>query len=105
MLAFQVSQRTNELGIRMAIGARRGMILRMILGEGARMAVAGLVVGGMMAITLSSLLNGLLFGVEPVDVPTIVGAGLLLLVVALVASAIPARRATTVDPMTALRSE
>jgi len=105
VLAFQVSQRTNELGIRMAIGARRGMILRMILGEGARMAVAGLVVGGMMAIPLSSLLNGLLFGVEPVDVPTIAGAGLLLLVVALVASAIPARRATTVDPMTALRSE
>jgi len=81
------------------------MILRMILGEGARMAVAGLLVGGVLAIPLSSLLNGLLFGVEPVDVPTIGGAGALLLVVALVASAIPARRATTVDPMTALRNE
>ncbi|HEV3142167.1 MAG TPA: ABC transporter permease [Vicinamibacterales bacterium] len=105
VLAFSVSQRTNELGIRLALGAERRMILRMILGEGAWMAVAGLVAGGAMAIPLSRLLNGLLFGVEPVDLPTIGGAAVLLLVVALVAAWIPARRATAVDPMIALRSE
>jgi len=105
VLAFQVSQRTNELGIRLALGAERQAILRMILGEGAWMAVAGLVVGGLLAIPLSSMLNGLLFGVQPVDLPTIGTSALLLLGVALVAAWIPARRATAVDPMIALRSE
>jgi ABC-type antimicrobial peptide transport system permease subunit len=69
------------------------------------MAIIGLVVGGVAAIPLSGLLSGLLFGVEPIDPPTIGGAAVLLLLVALAASAIPARRATTVDPMTALRRE
>jgi len=105
VLAFQVSQRTNELGIRLALGAERQAILRMILSEGAWMAIAGLVAGGVLAIPLSSMLNGLLFGVEPVDLPTIVGSAVLLLVVALVAAWIPAKRATDVDPMIALRSE
>ncbi|HEY6211786.1 MAG TPA: FtsX-like permease family protein, partial [Vicinamibacterales bacterium] len=105
VLAFQVSQRTNELGIRLALGAERQAILRMILGEGAWMAAAGLVAGGLLAIPLSSMLSGLLFGVQPVDVPTIAGSAALLLVVALVAAWIPAKRATDVDPMIALRSE
>jgi len=105
VLAFQVSQRTNELGIRLALGAERQTILRMILGEGAWMALAGLIVGGALAIPLSSLLNGVLFGVQPIDLPTIGGAAVLLLGVALVAAWIPAKRATDVDPMTALRSE
>jgi putative ABC transport system permease protein len=105
VLAFQVSQRTNELGIRLALGAERQAILRMILGEGAWMAVAGLVAGGLLAIPLSSMLSGLLFGVQPVDLPTIGVSAVLLLVVALVAAWIPAKRATAVDPMIALRSE
>jgi putative ABC transport system permease protein len=105
VLAFSVSQRTNELGIRMALGAERGTILRMILGEGAAMAVVGLVVGGLAAIPLSRLLEGLLFGVEPVDPPTIALSAALLVGVAVVAAWIPARRATVVDPITALRSE
>jgi putative ABC transport system permease protein len=105
VLAFSVSQRTNELGIRMALGAERGTILRMILGEGAAMAVVGLVVGGLAAIPLSELLKGLLFGVEPVDPPTIALSAALLVGVAVVAAWIPARRATVVDPITALRSE
>jgi putative ABC transport system permease protein len=105
VLAFQVSQRTNELGIRLALGAERQAILRMILGEGAWMAAAGLAAGGLLAIPLSTLLNGLLFGVQPIDLPTIGVAAALLLVVALVAAWIPARRATDVDPMIALRSE
>ena len=105
VLAFQVSQRTHELGIRLALGAERKAILRMILGEGAWMAAAGLVGGGLLAIPLSSMLNGLLFGVQPVDLPTIGVSAALLVVVALVAAWIPAKRATDVDPMIALRSE
>jgi putative ABC transport system permease protein len=105
VLAFSVSQRTNELGIRLALGAERGTILRMILGEGAVMALAGLAIGGAAAVPLSGLLNGLLFGVEPVDPPTIALSAVLLVVVALVAAWLPARRATAVDPITALRGE
>ena len=78
VLAFSVSQRTNELGIRLALGAERRTILRMILREGAAMAVVGLVVGGLAAIPLSRLLSGLLFGVEPIDPPTIAFAAALL---------------------------
>ena len=105
VLAFSVSQRTNELGIRLALGAQRGTILRMILAEGATMAVVGLAIGGLAAVPLSRLLNGLLFGVEPVDPPTIALAAMLLVAVALVAAWLPARRATAVDPMTALRGD
>jgi putative ABC transport system permease protein len=105
VLAFSVSQRTNELGIRVALGAQRSEILRMILGEGAAMALVGLAVGGAAAIPLSALLKGLLFGVEPADPPTIVVSALLLVAVAVAAAWIPARRATAVDPLTALRSE
>jgi ABC-type antimicrobial peptide transport system permease subunit len=105
VLAFSVSQRTNELGIRVALGAERRTILRMILGEGASMALVGLVVGGVAAIPLSRLLEGLLFGVEPADPPTIALSAGLLIGVALIASWIPARRATAVDPIAALRSD
>jgi ABC-type antimicrobial peptide transport system permease subunit len=103
VLAFSVSQRTNELGIRLALGAERQTILRMILGEGALMAGIGLIVGGLAAIPLSRLLSGLLYGVEPVDPPTIAVSAVLLVAVALIAAWIPARTATAVDPITALR--
>jgi len=89
----------------MAPGAEQSTILRMILGEGAAMALVGLAVGGVAAIPLSELLKGLLFGVEPADPPTIALSAVLLVGVALFASWIPARRATVVDPITALRSE
>ena len=105
VLAFSVTQRTNELGIRLALGAERQAILRMILGEGAMMALVGLVVGGAAAIPLSKLMSGLLFGVTPLDPATIAGAAVLMMVVALTAAWIPARRATAVDPMIALRGE
>lgn len=105
VLAFSVSQRTNELGIRVALGAQRAEILRMILGEGAAMALVGLAVGGAAAVPLSELLKGLLFGVEPADPPTIAVSALLLVAVAVAAAWIPARRATAVDPITALRSD
>src|SRR5262245_45415816 len=105
VLAFSVSQRTNELGIRVALGAQRGEILRMILGEGAAMALVGLVIGGVAAIPLSQMLKGLLFGVEPADPPTIAASAVLLVAVAVVAAWVPARRATAVDPITALRGD
>jgi putative ABC transport system permease protein len=105
VLAFSVSQRTNELGIRVALGAQRGEILRMILGEGVAMALVGLAVGGAAAVPLSELLKGLLFGVEPADPPTIAVSALLLVAVAAAAAWIPARRATAVNPITALRSD
>jgi putative ABC transport system permease protein len=105
VLAFSVSQRTNELGVRMALGAGRSEILRMILGEGAAMAVVGLAIGGLAAVPLSTAMNGLLFGIEPADPPTIAVAAVLLLVVAVGAAWIPARRATAVNPITALRGE
>ena len=105
VLAFSVSQRTNELGIRLALGAKRATILRMILREGATMAVIGLTIGGFAALPLSRLLTGLLVGVEPLDPATIALSAVLLVGVALVASWIPARTATAVDPMTALKGE
>jgi len=105
VLAFSVSQRRNELGIRLALGAERASILRMILGEGAVMALIGLVVGGLAALPLSRLLTGALVGVEPLDPTTIALSAMLLLGVALTASWIPARTATTVDPMTALKGQ
>jgi putative ABC transport system permease protein len=105
VLAFSVSQRTNELGIRVALGAQRGEILRMILGEGAAMALVGLIIGGAAAIPVSRMLKGLLFGVEPADPPTIAASAVLLVAVAIVAAWVPARRATTVDPITALRGD
>src|SRR5262249_39827070 len=105
VLAFSVSQRTNELGIRLALGAERQAIRRMILGEGAAMAAAGVVIGGVAAVPPSRFLTGLLYGVEPADPITIVGSAVLLLIVAIVASWVPARTATAVDPMTALRAQ
>jgi putative ABC transport system permease protein len=105
VLAFSVSQRTNELGVRVALGAQRGEILRMILGEGAAMALVGLAVGGAAAVPLSELLTGLLFGVEPADPATIAASAVLLVAVAVVAAWVPARRATAVDPITALRGD
>lgn len=105
VLAFSVSQRTNELGIRLALGAERKTILYMILGEGALMATIGLVLGGIGAIPLSRMISGLLFEVKPVDPLTIAFAAALLVVVALAAAWVPARRATAVDPMIALRGE
>jgi len=105
VLAFSVSQRTNEMGIRLALGADRSTILWMILGEGAVMAGIGLVIGGLLAIPLSRMIAGLLFEVSPIDPMSIVLAGALLVAVALAASWIPARRATGVNPMVALRGD
>jgi putative ABC transport system permease protein len=101
--AHGVAQRTRELGIRIALGARRGALLRLVLGHGAGLAAAGLVLGAAIALALSRLLSALLFGVGARDPLTFVTVSLVLLAVSLAASFVPAWRATSVDPVTALR--
>jgi putative ABC transport system permease protein len=105
VLAFSVSQRTKELGVRLALGAEQGQVLRMVLGEGARLVLAALAIGGVASVMLSSLLSGLLYEIEPTDPVTFVTVGAVLAVVALVAAFVPTRRATRVDPIDALRAE
>jgi putative ABC transport system permease protein len=105
VLAFTVSQRTREFGVRMALGARKEQVLAMVLREGVALAIAALVVGVVAASTLSRFLVDLLFGVTANDLPTYLVVGLVLAVVAVLAAYVPARRATRVDPMEALRAE
>ena len=105
VIAFDVAQRTHELGVRIALGAQVPDVLRLIVGSGLRFAAAGIVVGIAIALAGGRFIAPLLFGVSARD-PLILGAvGALLLAVAAVASAIPALRATRVDPNTALRAE
>jgi len=105
VVAFSVARRTQEIGIRMAIGARRGNVLCLVLGEGARMAALGVVIGIGASLGITRLLSTLLFGVSATDPLTFGGVAVLLSLVALAASYIPAHRATKVDPMVALRYE
>jgi ABC-type antimicrobial peptide transport system permease subunit len=105
VVSFGVAQRQRELGIRIALGAERRDVLRLVLSEGALYAMCGLAVGSLVAFALAPLATPLLFDVSPHD-PMIFGAvGGILLLVALVASARPASRATHVDPASVLRAE
>ncbi|HEY6249285.1 MAG TPA: ABC transporter permease [Candidatus Angelobacter sp.] len=105
VISYSVGQRTQEMGIRMALGAPQSNVLRLILREGLVLAVAGAVCGLVGSFLLMRLLSTQLFSIKPTDPPTFVGAAFLMVVVALAASFIPARRATQVDPMIALRDE
>ena len=105
VLAYSVQQRTREIGVRMALGALPGDVLRMIVGQGATAMVIGIVLGCAGAMALTRLMSRLLFGVKPYDPATFVTVAGAVALVALVASYLPARRAAKVDPMEALRFE
>jgi putative ABC transport system permease protein len=105
VVAYSVSQRTHEIGVRMAIGARPADVVRMVVSEGGRLAVIGVAVGSVVALAGARLIRGLLFEVSATDPLTFVAVAAALFGVALLASYLPARRATRVDPAIALRGE
>jgi ABC-type antimicrobial peptide transport system permease subunit len=105
IMAYSVANRRSEIGIRMALGAQPGQVRGMILRESTWLAGAGIVVGVAAALLLTRLVKSMLYGIQPYDPPTLAGGVLILLVVALASSWIPARRAAGVQPMDALRHE
>jgi putative ABC transport system permease protein len=105
VVAFSVTRRTQEIGIRMSLGAGRANILRLVLGEGARVAALGVLIGIGASLAITRLISTLLFGISATDPLTFVAVAALLSAVALLASYVPARRATRVDPLIALRYE
>jgi len=105
VLAFSVAQRRREIGVRMALGARTGDVLHIVLKQGLKSVGIGVGLGLVGALAVTRFLSSLLYEVEPTDPVTFAGASLLLVLVAVLASSIPARRATKVDPMAALRHE
>jgi ABC-type antimicrobial peptide transport system permease subunit len=105
VLSFVTARRTQEMGIRAAMGASRGDLIRLVIGGASIPVVAGIVIGLAGAIGLSRFIESLLFATRPVDVPTLAGVSLLFLTVALAACLVPAWRAASVDPMLALRQE
>ncbi len=105
VISYLVAQRTNEIGIRMALGAQTGDVVRLVSATGLRLALAGTLVGAVGAFALTRFLSGLLFGVSSADPLTFVAMAAALGVVTLLACYIPARRASKVDPLVALRYE
>ena len=105
VMAYSVSQRTAEIGVRVALGAQRIHVLQLILGHGAKLTLFGVAIGFAAAWTLTRLLAGLLFEVNATDPATFLSISLLLVSIALIACLLPARRALSVDPVIALRAE
>ena len=105
VMVFLVAQRTQEMGIRMALGAQAADVLALVLGSGMRMVVSGLLIGVLGALGVTRLLSSMLYGVKPGDPLTFALASVFLIIVALIACWLPARAATRVDPIVALRYE
>ncbi|MGA7652170.1 MAG: FtsX-like permease family protein, partial [Terracidiphilus sp.] len=105
LLSYEVARRTRELGIRIALGARKWELMRLVVRRGLLLALAGAVLGIGVAMAVTRLMAAMLYGVRPYDPATFAGVSILLVLVALAACSIPARRATRIDPMVALRDE
>ncbi len=105
VVSFQVAQRRRELGVRMALGAPRANVFRLVLGTGLRLALVGVGAGIAGALALTRVVSGLVYGISPLDPPTYAGVAVLLVAVTLLASYVPAAAATRVDPLVALRAE
>jgi ABC-type antimicrobial peptide transport system permease subunit len=105
VISYSVSQRTQEIGVSVALGAPRQRVLSLILGQGLRLALLGAAIGLAGSLALTRVIASELFGVKPADPATLIGAVLSMLGIALLAAYLPARRATRVDPVIALRHE
>src|SRR5207244_3691503 len=101
--SFAIGQRSREIAVRMAVGARTTDVLAMVVGETFRLAIAGIALGIAFAFVLTRAMTALLYGISPTDLPTFAGASIGILIITLLACYLPARKAATVDPIIALK--